>query len=784
MFRRVLSTFLSLVFLLQILSGCASKKTDDEIYLSKGEFFSYYVYENGLSSEKYTTEDIQNCQDGSVEADILLEWGYITEEQAKKGLRKNVDRETVVAVCANGTFGLKNGDPSQIKDAELLFDSQLIANAYESGICDLDNGYFDGAEKMSFSDCEEIINNANEYEANFHYEPNTWITETAEDVIEQDSSNYKDGDIVLEFFGDEEQDNSDNDTAEINNNGGIIVIDDNAEGNTTKKGYKTVNTATTKKTAVPTYSGGLHYQQGFGNSKGFRAIIKKEVFERDLKNPKIGDTVVFNRSQLFISSELMIYGEGEYIGTLISKDNGVNIACYECIFEILKFEPAVQKKNVEEGNGCGIDTKSFVKETEEVAGWKLKFDVSSGAVKINAKKDFTVYETGRKQDWQNAKKTVTAVADFELSDFNLDVNNLKSFATKRGSGFVKITCDTEMKVSLEQSLRYTPDSNRNGKFPSNWNSSRWTDKDAKGAKSIKIAKFSPSLYGMVGIEVYIYMQISADGKISFTTSIDDGGVKLSVDGGKIACKQLGKKEQSIEINVNLRGRLGVTASLTIFSFINVVTYDVGANVNIHALANVYYEDVARSGVYADEEGLDEYEKEDGKFDYCIGASIELSISGKLQDSGVKLILDYVAKDDLLNFEKTVWTGGFHFENGKYVEKCTHGDDLSEELKESENDSVELSKYKVNMVVGESEVIPLTAVPSRVMSLISSKNAIKVKSDRDDVCTVKYDRDKKIVIIDGIGEGSTEVVIEAKKSILWWKNKSTQKISVTVTSGQA
>ena len=77
-FKRVICIVLSLVFMLQLLTGCSSKKTDETLYITKGEFFAYYVYENGMTSDQYTAEDIQNCEDGSVEADIIVEWGYLS----------------------------------------------------------------------------------------------------------------------------------------------------------------------------------------------------------------------------------------------------------------------------------------------------------------------------------------------------------------------------------------------------------------------------------------------------------------------------------------------------------------------------------------------------------------------------------------------------------------------------------------------------------------------------------------------------------------------------------
>ena len=129
-FKKAVCIVLSLFFIAQLLTACSSKKTDADLYLSKGEFFAYFVHEYGLTSEKYTVDEIQNCEDGSVEGEVLVEWGYLDEKQATKGLKKPVSKEIVVTVCANATFDLKQGNTSDIKDSDLLNEPQLIADAF------------------------------------------------------------------------------------------------------------------------------------------------------------------------------------------------------------------------------------------------------------------------------------------------------------------------------------------------------------------------------------------------------------------------------------------------------------------------------------------------------------------------------------------------------------------------------------------------------------------------------------------------------------------------------
>lgn len=61
-----------------------------------------------------------------------------------------------------------------------------------------------------------------------------------------------------------------------------------------------------------------------------------------------------------------------------------------------------------------------------------------------------------------------------------------------------------------------------------------------------------------------------------------------------------------------------------------------------------------------------------------------------------------------------------------------------------------------------------------MNLLDSKNSITVKSNNNKVCTAKYDKVNKLIIIDAIGEGSTEIVVKAKKVVYGGKNLASKR----------
>lgn len=785
-FRRIICIALVLISLIQLMTGCAVKKTDEAYYLSRGEFFAYFVHENNMTSNRYSAEEINACADGSVEAEILVDWGYLTEKQANVSLKKSVDKETVVTVCANATFDLKEGNISDIKDAKLLDDPQLIADAYASGFFDLENGYFDGAKKMTLAECEEICGKADKYTAETHYDPEDNKLEMTDDVHVYEGTNYTDGDIQIEFHTSSAA-NADLAKADLlsvetaGNDTGISLLRTEVDSDSK---LKNLHETATNDNDLQVKKLNSSYEFA-NNVTGFSADIRKGIFEEEMKNPKVGEMVVFSKfnpvgtfSTLYMNNNI---SNDKIIGILRTVELKGNM--YQCNFDYPNFEEATGKiKDNNKTNARGIDKINFKEELNEYKGWKLTFNVSGNAIQIQAKKPFTIYETGRKQDWQNAKKTINATVDFSISDFQIDTKNIKSFATKKDSGFIKITWDTDMSFKLDTSLRYTPDSNRNGKFPSNWTNSRLTDWDSKGAEEIKVARFNPSLYGIVGAEVYIYLKISVDGKISFRTSVDDGGVIIRNCNGQVCADKLGNKDITADAQLNMYGRFGVDATIKLFKFINVIEYDVGFDAEGTAMAHVFYkEQLELSGVFADEEGLNELVQKDKEFGYCVGISLELSASGQLKKSGVKLILDCLSKGNSLDFEKEIGSLIYHIEDGKLVPECTRGLG-KDELKTSDNNDIELETYKINLDIGQCTKVSLEAIPSASKVWKKSRNAITVKSKDKNIAKATYDKSSKSIIVEAVDEGSTEIVITARTGILFWKKNVEQEVSVTVNAG--
>ena len=780
LFKRIACFALATVVILEMLAACgANSQTESEIYLTKGEFCSYYVYENSMTSQVYTLEDIENSKDGTVEAMILAEWGYLPEETATKDIKKPVTRETVVTVCANGMLALSTGNVETIKDRDLLDNPQLIADAYASGLIDLENGYFNGAKKMSLEDCTAIMELAREIDAGFHFGEDDAVYDYADDVLDIDMYDFESEGIEIQWLDEDQPEGTGDEQPQAN---GTSFIDWEekpvAEFLTYKSGEK-------ESSAVADYV--AQYNNYFNNQisspSGFICRVPKGVFEVTWGKPEVGSMVHIRNGQVFIPASIGFYGT-ELLCQLV--DAKLNNGVYECYFAKPTFEEAVESANVSGVNLKEKNAPSVTKEIGEFAGWKFNVDTSGGAIKISAEKDFTVrgdeyWKNGRSRaDWAVDTKTIHAKSEFTLSDFNIDVDNLRSFANKRGSGFVKVSYDSTIHFSLSTSLRFTPDSNRNGKFPSNWNNSRWTDGGSSGATEIKVARFTPT-NGVVGANIYVYLKIGFDGSLEWTTSADDNGVVIRTKNGNISKESLGEKTTEVSANINVYGRFGVDAKLVIFGFINVIEYDVGLDADVVASVNLYIgEQVQQRGVFADNEGLQELQSSDDTFHYCINISGTIGVSGQLKDCAVKLVLDALSWGKSLNFSVPIWGFSFHFEDGAKVDHCTRGDQTEEDLETTDDDSIELSSYKEVLYPGTCSMVRLDAIPAETAKVIRTANSITVTSGDTRVVIAKYDKATKTIVLEAVGEGSVEVVIKAQKGHWWWKQTVDQSISVTVS----
>ena len=760
--KRIIAFILTLAItigMVACLEGCNGNiKSDNDIYFSKGQFFSYFVYEKNMTSQVYTAEEITKCMDGSVEAEIISEWGYLSHDYAISNLSKPVDRETVVTLCANSTFDLIEGNIKDIKDADLLHDPQTIANAYASGLIELNNGYFEGARKMSFADCDDIMRKTEVYSANIHYDNHTRNPKMADDVIVDDGSDYNEGDVVIQFFFFFNQSNliglsQQYDSNLLNENLTKLPYNDNRNDSTMQLSTCSYNSQ--KLTAMSNSSNSVRNMDNrFGNiglpGLGFFAVINKERFENNFTCPDIGSTMTLSKYDVIGGSNFVLGNSGQdvIIGVLRSCEfkNGK----YYCVFDYPDFEQAASRVEEKKLNAKKISGGEQLE--SNIKGWKLDFNWSGDSLSIEAKKDYVEKETGRKQDWQNAVNTIHGTIKYTLSDFNIDVNNISSFATKSGEGFIKITADSELKINLEGHAKFAPDSNRNGKFFSNFSNSRLTDVDSPGADKIKVASFTPSLYGIIGAKIEVYVLIGVDGMITFTSSVDDGGIMIKTNNGNVSREKVyNSAKKELQIEINLRAKFCVDVKVQLFGFINVIDYDFGlADAEAKFMANLYYENkLTNKNVFnTPRSDLDTFQSTNETFNYCIGFSLEVCFTGELKDSAAKIIVDKISSG-ALNFKSNPYLSvSFHVEDGQVVDACTRGDDPSEDLKASDDDSIKLDTYKVTMPIFSCRTVQLKEIPTETVNLYNSRNSIEVRSEDESIVKAFYNK------------GSTYISLEA------------------------
>lgn len=758
--KRISCIVLAALMLLSTLSGCKSTKSiDDDSPITKGEFFAYFVYLNQMTSDKYTNEQILACKDGSVEAEVLYEWGYVSEKMASTNLDKEVDRETVVTVVANSMFDLKTGDTKSIKDSDMLENPQLIADAYASGLFELENGYFNGAKKMSFNEVSEVINRATSYAANFHYDTDDYKCEFSEDVATFDEDN--DYEII---FDDTLCTPSESYGTEDDNSPKFTFLADVEEGG---------------KSSRPDNYGEIEVVKAFSAAINQLDFITMKMEKGKQSSFAVQDPDV--RRGLLPRTYLCGVLESYQV-----MDNGE----FLCHFTVPSFDDSINNINKPtQGASLANAVLDNLDPLESLEGWEIKFSLDNGAFEVKATNDsfYAEIEDTYSAQWRNARKSIKAEASFKISDFHIDVNNLKSFKTKKGKGYIKVTCDTETKINFSQNLRYTPDNNRHGGFPSNISRARLTDAGSKGARTIKIARLFVG-NGIINASVYVYMSITADGKIEFSTDFQGCGFEIDCNNGNLSTKKLAPAKESYEksMELNVIAKVGVDTTLNLCGFIPVFHYDLGVYGELDTIMDLYYESEGKTeeinNVFASSQNIMANRAEDSKFGFCVDVSIRFYVKGELLGCAVKVIVDKVVKSNILDFEAPIGkTIHFHNDNGTWVDKCQRGKtEADEDLETSDDGSITLSTYKVILSPYTCDRVLIEEIPFETKKRINSSNSITVSSSNEGIVKATYYKNGGFIILTAVDIGSAEITITAKTGALWWKENVTQKISVTVS----
>ena len=780
--KRVVCLLLGVLLLLELLAGCAAKApTDEEVYLSKGEFFALFVHEKNLTSENYSAEDIQNCQDGSVEANIISEWELLPEDMATEGLSKPVTKEIVVMVCANFAIGLSEGNTSDIKDSNLLRDPQLIADAYASGFFELENGYFDGQKKMSYADCVDVIEKSDHCTADFRFDEDEGEVEIADDVIVVDAEDLLAAGVTFEWSENTEETDeaSKENLQEANGASFAWPVDEKPQASF----LNNVNN-TLKPELIQTANTGMMGRDGY-----VCAQVPEQVFVKKFDFAQPGAFVHINGAdnispfKTYDSSALYKVDSVQKIGS-----------SYQCKLVAPTFEEAVEKENIRRESNS-LNTADVKLLEKKVGDWEFSISTANNGVEVAAKGKVRLKspnQTGKNgeqmADWRIATETINVETSFSISDFNIQADNLRSFVKKRGGeGFVKVTYDTAVHFGLSEEMKFAPDSNRNGGFLSNLKNSRLTDKSGPGAKSIKVAKI-PIQAGPVSGVIDVYVNIGVDGTLTWESNVNDGGFVLRAKDRNISFSTIkGEKEKELNAVLNLQATLGADVQVYILGIVKVIDYDIGVVFELNFELAVYTETTAKEeDAAANSQKLNtsgEFQENDM---VCIDLGFKIYPKGTLNDCAIKLVNEKLKLGLNLNFnsKNNPWISmSWHFEENGLVDKCTRGGEKEGKVQTTSDDTIELNTYKVIMPNGTCTTVELSKLPASCKDFLNTTNAVTVESLNEDVVKARYVKKGKYIILEANGSGSTEIIIKAKKGILWWKETINQSVSVTVNETQ-
>lgn len=146
-----------------IVNTIRSKQIQESEYLTKGEYYKFFVEEYNMTSNNYAVEERKNAADSknySVFASIMVEWELITEKQAKdlnKPLTKEIVAQTIVTSMID-----HNSYNMEIKDIKKCYDKQSIIDAVGMGIFELKNENFDPYSYMTLEEVKNAIEKSKE----------------------------------------------------------------------------------------------------------------------------------------------------------------------------------------------------------------------------------------------------------------------------------------------------------------------------------------------------------------------------------------------------------------------------------------------------------------------------------------------------------------------------------------------------------------------------------------------------------------------------------------------
>ena len=795
--KKIILAVVSVVLVLAIAIGLVAVlfNANSEKYISKGQFYELLINNFNYYSLTHSKEEIAETPNYTLEAETMVQWDLLPESIATTNIDEPITREVAALACLNTLYIKKTGDVNSIKDADLCDYPQEMADALANGIITLDNGYLDAKEKLSRDECVKLLELTQKAKCENKYEENAGSVKVADSAISfsgEDLLDLAEGEFVVEGY--EEADDAANSEP-------VQQAEELSGSN-----YKANIVNLSWETGGAVCPDVIPLTDEIETIE-FRVNVPKDFYNRVFKNCEVGQLVEY--TGLVLLDQQPVYNgnvaldyqyqriekitpfAGKLKKVIDWEERGACPANWTsekpCVTLVLEAIDDIDKMANKEVSNITHYVNNIEFDTQETEHYGFKITVSPNktktGVEVTATRQFDIKYSDY-ENWRDQTESPVVTLTATLKDIEITTNDLQNFYKKSGTAYFRVKCTTTESFELESAgMRLTPDSNRNGKFWSNLTNSRFTN--GKGAKAIKVGDIPIKLPYGFSIDVYVYLCIAMDGKITIAfEQIDNGFEMEKCENGEIKINKLKaveKSEQEVAANLNIELKAEVFLNFKLVPRRSIVGGDLAGGIDIAAQMALYEQvddemRLDRTG-YGDPEEASREIAAEKKYSvhYCVDVSATFYFRcGMIKHSSPKKggedknNLLYVAAD-WFDYDITKWaydtrTNGdgprfhFHYENGGFVSECTIGN--TEEVFKDE-DAFALSSYKVHINDNMCGIVYITDSPISEKE-IDKNNGIKVRSKNSNVAKVYYHKKNNSITIEAVSAGSTEVEVYIQK----------------------
>ena len=761
--------------------------------MSKGEFMLLFTSEIGLEASKTPNFELNLKKDSKYynAAVALVEIGFLDQEDAVTDLDEAVTKETVACLCVYNMFFRKNYD-IDLKDESKLRDPQACKDAIGHGIVSDDNGYFVAYQKMTYEECQYAIDKMMEIDANSSFEKEDAELDV---VLKENVTNITDelDDTTLQVM----DPSSPEFNAIVDGMSNVEALNSNmgVQRDTTPK--ITLLSTTTRQT--PSESTSL-VKSDYNAPKLTKLANNKNYCTLDEAN---ADDLIVIRIQknsiqkIFDVGDMLVYGlwtsdkfnqdalgkhKYAFCGEVVSRNDKdyfytyytIRIASEEEMLDSAKLNGYNSKEN-------GVEWKSEQLATD-YKGLKIgNFVVTGNSVKLSISETVT----NPISSWREAQFEVDMTYDFEVKDISVDISGFGEVLTGNiKNAICKLNYTVVNHFNASTEARITPDNNRNGKFLNNLSRSRFTGANAAGATSIKIARLYADIGYGFNIELYVYLTIQMDGTIDITVT-NVYGRGFQIKNNKVT--KIADKDTTFTNEINLNAEAGVHFDFSLRWVRKKGTpwadLDIEVGLGINCMSKVFVLDEKHKECSSINNGFisnDELVviKQNADIDFCFNTKLYAyyNISGLNDDTKIGKVIRWFDEDFKLATGDNWTIKQWHFEDGKKVSDCTRKYDGIEdaEVKDAAEDTFELDEYKVVIYEYQCGLVRIIGYPVDEKD-IEKMGGITLRVKDKNVATAHLDGNN--IIVEAVGEGSTQLTIETKNK------RFSQECSITITKNE-